>query len=316
MPLQLFATPEQATAQAPPIQKQPPPKWQFGVMGSAGLSRITQSSLFQFKGWLGSGATAQDKNAAEDLSRFSGTQKDADPNSNANATLLNGSRPPAKNAAPIQQDLAWSAGIFAQRPLSRRLRLTIGLQYSYLSVHTTIGKLIQEPVAVNQSYASMPVISGGYYSSYNGLQQGNGLANNSQLNIASIPRDSLSGSKYTYRFHAIELPVTINWQINKGRQLPPFVLDAGFSIGKLLTTDALHYDGQKDIYYKDKSLFSKTQVNALMGLNVGLFQQSKLPIWIGPSLRYSLTGLLKKDVSNGQYLWSTGIQFKILLNRL
>jgi hypothetical protein len=122
--------------------------------------------------------------------------------------------------------------------------------------------------------------------------------------------------KFTYRFHAFEMPVLINWQINKGRRLPPLVLDAGLSLSHLRSIDALHYDGINDIYYKDNSLFNKTHFNAIMGLNVGLFQDSKLPVWIGPSLRYSLTGLVKKEVSKGQFLWSAGMNVRIGLNRL
>jgi outer membrane protein with beta-barrel domain len=299
------------SAAKPPIEKQHGPKWQFGITGSAGISRLTQSRLFDLSGWLGSGAKSQENAVAEDLSRKSSLMNDPRGASGNSLTTP----PPAKKAAPIKQGLSWSAGVFAQRPLSKRLRLTVGLQYTYMSVETTIGKLVNAPVTVNQSGNYTPVVSG-YYTSLDALQNGNAFNSNyQQFNPSAIPRDSLKGSDYTYRFHSIEIPVMINWQINKGRQLPPFVLDAGFSVGKLLTTDALHYDGKQDIYYKDNSLFNKTQVNALMALNIGLFQQSKTPIWVGPNLRYSLTGLLKKEVSNGQFLWSSGIQVRMMLRR-
>ena len=299
------------SGQKPPIQKQHGPKWQFGVMGSAGVSRLTQSNLFDFSGWIGTGDKSVENSVAEDLSKRASTMNAPNTQGGNSLTAL----PPAKKAAPIRQDLAWSAGVFAQRPLGKRVRLTVGLQYTYMSVHTTIGKLVNQSAVVSQANASATVINR-YYTSLDALQQGNGFSSNyTQFNPGALPADSLKGSDYTYRFHSIEIPVTVNWQINKGRVLPPFVLDAGISFGKLITTDALHYDGKKDIYYKDNSLFNKTQLNALMGFNVGLFQQSKTPVWVGPNLRYSLTGLLKKEVSSGQFLWSTGIQVKMMLKR-
>jgi hypothetical protein len=39
-------------------------------------------------------------------------------------------------------------------------------------------------------------------------------------------------------------------------------------------------------------------------------------MWIGADLRYALTGLVKREVSSGQYLWSAGISVKILLGKL
>ncbi|HEY1200585.1 MAG TPA: outer membrane beta-barrel protein, partial [Niastella sp.] len=122
--------------------------------------------------------------------------------------------------------------------------------------------------------------------------------------------------KKRYRFHYIEVPVLLNWQINKGRRLPPIVFEGGVSIGRMFSADALHYEGVKGVYYEDNSLFNKTQFNFVTGLSVGLMQKSKHPIWIGPDLRYSLNGLVKKDISKGQYIWSTGISFKMLLGRL
>jgi len=87
-------------------------------------------------------------------------------------------------------------------------------------------------------------------------------------------------------------------------------------MARLLTVDALHYEGIKGVYYKDNDLFNKTQFNFVAGLSVGLLQQSKHPLWIGPNLRYALNGLVNKEVSTGQYAWSTGISIKVLLGKL
>jgi cytoskeletal protein RodZ len=300
-------TPEKQNSPAatvPPIQKQKGPKWQWGIQANAGYSRISQSSLLNLQGLFG----APEQNKAENLASRN-TPSNAPNYQGGNDPQLNVSQTATKEAAPIQPDFAYSAGVYVQRPLSKRLRLTIGLQYTYMSAHTMLGKLVERTTNVNQGLIGSTFVDQYYTSFDNQLQNGFG-AN-------TVSRDSVMVvQKFTYRFHAFEMPVLINWQINKGRRLPPFVLDAGLSLLHLRSIDALHYDGIKDIYYKDNSLFNKTHFNAIMGLNVGLFQDSKLPVWIGPSLRYSLTGLVKKEVSKGQFLWSAGMNVRVGLNRL
>jgi hypothetical protein len=181
-----------------------------------------------------------------------------------------------------------------------------------MSVNTNVGKSFDSSIAVNIGTNNLKIVnkfyeSPGYIDTVRGTyasfqNQGTGKVYYSQ--------------KQRYRFHYIELPVMLNWQINKGRKLPPIVFEGGVSIGRLFSADALHYEGVKGVYYEDNSLFNKTQFNFVTGLSVGLLQKSKHPIWIGPDLRYSLNGLVKKEVSTGQYLWSTGISFKMLLGRL
>jgi hypothetical protein len=294
----------QNTAVTPPIERKRGPQWVFGAQTNAGISRITQSNLLQVNGWLGS----TEKSLAEDLSRRSTENMLSSPGISYNS-FINAVPLPPKKPAVIRQGLSYSAGLYAQRPLSKRLRLTVGLNYSYMSAHTDIGKLVDRPTIVNMGTASASVVSR-YYTSYDALVSTGGL-NTQWQGVA----DSMVLHKYTYRFHNIEIPVTINWQINKGRNLPPFVLDAGFSVSKLLSADGLHYDGTKGIYYQNDKLFNKTFVNALLGINVGLLQNSKTPVWIGPSLRYSLTGLLDKSVSSGQFMWSAGVNARIQLGR-
>ncbi len=181
-----------------------------------------------------------------------------------------------------------------------------------MSVNTQVGKNFDAPISVNIGTNSLKVVpkyyeSPGYIDSDRGTYatvqgQGQGWVYYSQ--------------KQQYRFHYIEVPLVLNWQINKGKKLPPLVFEGGLSVGHMFSVDALHYEGIKGVYYKDNSLFNKTQFNFVTGLSVGLFQNSKHPIWIGPDLRYSLNGLVKREVSTGQYMWSAGISFKMLLGRL
>lgn len=290
---------------AMPIQRKKASVWHWGVRADAGYSRISVSKLFQLKGLLGT-----QKSYAEDLAQRSYSS----PTASTTQQFLNVAAGvmPVKVASPIQPDFSASFGVFIQRTISPRLKVSVGLEYSYMSVNTNVGKAFDSPITVNVGTNSLKIVNK-YYESP-------GYVDTVRGTYASIQNQGTGQVFYSqnkrYRFHYIEIPVLLNWQINKGRRLPPIVFEGGVSIGRMFTADALHYEGVKGVYYEDNSLFNKTQFNFVTGLSVGLFQKSKHPIWIGPDLRYSLNGLVKKDVSKGQYIWSTGISFKMLLGRL
>lgn len=298
---------------ASPITRKKPTLWHWGVTADAGYSRIAESKLFQLKGLLG-----KDKYYAEDLSARSSatpitTNNTSNFTSNASSQLVNWSAytAPPKKAAPIQADKSFSLGVFVQRTVSPRLKLSLGLEYSYISVHTQVGQKVvapNNPIVVNMGTSQAALVN--EYYKYPGSDTAQAIS------AAAYSQGLTFSQKYTYRFHYLEIPLTVNWQINKGRRLPPFQLEGGFSVARLLSVNALHYEGIKGVYYKDNDLFNKTQFNFVTGLSVGLLQRSKHPLWIGPTLRYALNGLVNKEVSTGQYAWSTGISIKVLLGKL
>jgi hypothetical protein len=305
----MLLTPDSANVNAVaamPIQRKTPSLWHWGVKADAGYSRISVSKLFQLRGLL-----STEKSYAEDLAArsYSSPNNISTGNSLINVTAA---AAPVKNASPIQADFAASAGVFVQRTLTSRLKISIGLEYSYMTANTQIGKKYDSSITVNIGTSSVKIVPK-YYDSPGYIDEVSGGATNFQSQGSGRVYYS---QKQRYRFHYIEIPVMLNWQINKGRRLPPLVFDGGVSIGRLFSVDALHYEGIKGVYYEDNGLFNKTQFNFVTGLSVGLLQRSRHPIWVGPDLRYSLNGLVKKDVSSGQYLWSTGISIKMLLGRL
>jgi hypothetical protein len=298
---------------ASPITRRKPALWHWGVVADAGYSRIAESKLFQLKGLLG-----KDKYFAEDLSARSSaspstSNNTTNYNTNASSQLVNWSAytAPPKKASPIQADKSFSLGVFVQRTVSPRLKFSLGLEYAYLSVHTQVGQKViapNNPIVVNIGTSQAALVE--EYYKYPGSDTAQAISG------AAYSQGMTYSQKYTYRFHYLEIPLTASWQINKGRRLPPFQLEGGFSIARLLLVDALHYEGLKGVYYKDNDLFNKTQFNFVAGLSVGLLQRSKHPLWIGPNLRYALNGLVNKEVSTGQYAWSTGISIKVLLGKL
>lgn len=291
------------TAPVLPIQRKRSSPWHWGIETNAGLSRIAQYKLFQLKGLLG-----QEQYKAEDVSGTRGQTNVSPPGSYYN--VLGNNAVAVQNAAPIQPDFSFSASLFAEWSASKRFRLSVGLQYVYLSMHTDVGPKVKSPTLVNQSTSSAKIVSE-YYKVAGTYDSVSPIGFN-----ASGYRNEPVTRLYRYRFQFIELPVMMHWQINKGLKLPPIMLNGGLSLSQMISVDALHYEGTKGIYYKDDDLFNKTQFNFITGISVGLLQHTKHPVWIGPDLRYALSPLVKKEVSKGQYLWSTGITVKVLLGRL
>lgn len=246
-------------------------KWQWGVRAEGGYSGVTKDGLF---GFLEQGNTPV-----------------ADLASPAFSNTINYAPQfprPVNKASNLTMGPGFSIGGFAQRTLSKRLSLSAGLQYTYLSTRQVVGTKVNNNRTVNRAPSTAQVVTE-YYD-----------ANNTQ--------------KYTNRYHFIELPVTLHTQLNKGKRLP-IIWDIGFSVSKMLGTNALHYDGLGGVYYKDNALFNKTQWAASTGFNVKLFNQSRHPLSVGPVMRYNMTPLLQKDYSTGQHLWSVGLRASVLLKK-
>lgn len=288
------------TVAALPVERKHTSRWHWGIQTDAGYSRLAQSKLFQLKGLLG-----QDKFLPADVApRNSSTSS----NITAAGSLLNYAQSTVAKPSPIQPDFSFSAGLFVEWSASRRFRLSAGLQYAYLSMHTDIGPKVDTAITVNEGTSFEKWVPG-YYKTAGSYAP----ATPSSWALQNLGPVTQS---YKYRFQFIEMPVMMHWQMNKGRRLPPIVFDGGLSVSQMISVDALHYEGQKGIYYNDDSLFNKTQLSLITGVSVGLFQRSKHPLWVGPDLRYALSGLVKKEFSTGQYLWSAGIKIKMLLGRL
>lgn len=305
---QSFMLPDSLSGKVAAVQSIPRRKtslWHWGIVTDAGYSRIAEAKLFQLKGLLGS-----TKYLAEDLAaRSNASPAPSNGTSSGNYQLINWSAAstPVQKASPIQPDLSFAAGLFVQRTLSPRLKVSLALEYSYISVHTQVGKEVDQPILVNMGTSQATVVK--KYYKYAGADTAQSIGN-------AAYQSSAYSQKYTYRFQYLEIPLMINWQINKGRRMPPLQLEGGVSVAHLLSVDALHYEGIKGVYYRDNDLINKTQFNFMTGLSVGLLQHSKHPLWIGPNLQYALNGLVKKEVSTGQYPWSAGISIKVLLGRL
>jgi hypothetical protein len=200
---------------------------------------------------------------------------------------LNSNIPPPTYSKPatINPGMNWNLGVFVQRTLSKKLHLSATLQYNYFSTNSNIGTRVDSSTIIsNGSSDSLKVES--YY-----------------LNTMSSSANSTRNTSYRSNYHFLELPITLQFQLNNNNKTP-FYWNNGLSIAQLLSTNGLHYDGNTSIYYEDDNLFRKTQLGFHTGLSVKLFAQSKYPLELGPQFNYQFTNLLKPDNADKRHLLS------------
>lgn len=200
---------------------------------------------------------------------------------------------PVPVSSEISPGFSFSAGIFVSRYLSKRISISAGLNYHYYSTHINTGNSIDSSIIVyNPAY---------YYPGTNpvpGAYAINGYYRNG------------SSHSYTNHYHFIELPVTADFQLNKSIKLPVY-WEAGLSVSYLISSNALNFDPNGNLYYQNALLFNKVQFNGATAILIG-FPINKNLLQLGPQLQYGLSGLLKSGSGNPQHLIYTGLKISFI----
>jgi hypothetical protein len=194
--------------------------------------------------------------------------------------------PPLKPSA-IRSGFGYSAGAFAMRKLNERFSISFALNYLQLNTRNKVGYEMNASQIVNTSRGSQFVSN--YY---------------------TLERDQ--PAHYRNRYHFIELPVELHTRINRSERLPLHVI-TGMSVSQLLKSNSLHFDGTTGVYYNDDKLLNQTQLALRAGVSVGMLNKWKHPVRIGPSVRYNISKVLQKDVSDKKNFMSLGVDLKVFL---
>jgi len=201
-----------------------------------------------------------------------------------------GPTPGPYKPSSIRPGLGYSVGGVVQRRLSDRFSVSAGLNYTRLTTFSKVGERVNEPIPVTNSVSGPIVVT-----SFFRFQD-------------NVPKE------YVNKYHFLELPVTLHTTVIKSRNLPLY-WNAGFSLSRLLTSNSLLFDGNSGVYYRDKNLLNETQAALSTGFSVAVFNRSKHPLLIGPSLKYHLTTILKKDVSGNKHLMYLGMDLRWFLKK-
>lgn len=205
------------------------------------------------------------------------------PNSNASAPVV-------YKSSPVEKGFSFSAGAFLHRDISRRFSIVTGLRYNYASNHNQVGRRVDSSVTVQNTSGSM------------------------KLNQYYRSAGTTKTTKYTNRYHFVELPLTLHVQLNNSNRLA-VLWNGGLSLSYLVSTNALHFDSRTGIYYRDNSLFNKLQASFSTGFSVSMFSKSSMPVHIGPQVQYGLTNLLQKEISDSRHLLYFGLNTRFYLKK-
>lgn len=184
--------------------------------------------------------------------------------------------------SPQEEGLSFSVGATAKRLLSNRLKLTAGLQYSYYSTQMAVG---QEKNAMATST----------------VPYGRQAAAPANSYLPGVQND------YTNRYHFIQLPVGVEYQVLRNL---PLQVHGGIAVTKLVKTNALIYDFQTQAYYQNSSAYNASQWHLFSNITYTLWKGKSKKLDIGPYVQYSLTEL-QKTSSDKNRLFSTGLRTQV-----
>ena len=120
---------------------------------------------------------------------------------------------------------------------------------------------------------------------------------------------------YTNLYHFIQVPVSYHLQLNKGEKLP-IIWNAGVSVSYLFKANALVYDTTAGgIYYKDRDLLNKWQINLHTGFSLRFGKPQKMQWSVGPEISIALNKLTRDAYNNRQYTFYSGLSGRIFLPR-
>ncbi|MEO7119972.1 MAG: hypothetical protein ABIY62_02690, partial [Ginsengibacter sp.] len=191
-------------------------KWHFGINISGGISGISNSVL----------------NGGNSANYF------FSPNASSGQVTQ-----PYNYSLSFKNGFAYFAGVFAEKNVGRKIKISFGLNFRSL-------KSTYKPGAdTGVFYYSQPAVKN-FHAHYN----------------------------------FIDLPLNIKFLIGKASR-PDIVLQGGIVISQMTGSNALQFDPSKG-YFKDNSLFNKTQFGFNGAAYTTLFSRQKHPLYVGPYFYY------------------------------
>jgi hypothetical protein len=242
--------------------KKPDRSWQAGFTGGIGFSSFNESLLDR----ISVVSTASTFNALAPTS------------ANRNASNYGASKDYVSN---IQPDLSFYAGVFAQKPLSSRWSVSVGLNMHYYSSRIRVGQQVNYYVPSTSSLISVPAALSA---------------------IQPYPSYSTGDDQaFINRYYYLEVPASVEWRINRSRVLPLF-WRGGVVLSELMGSNALYYNNQSGVYLKDNGVINHTQLSFSSGLMAALPFRN-IRIQAGPEFQYGVTNLLKTASGSGHLFY-------------
>jgi hypothetical protein len=194
-----------------------------------------------------------------------------------------------QNQADFKVDYSYWAGVYAEKQVSSRWSVDIGLNLHYYSVKLQTNSPVS---AYAPTSASLFTATSFTYA----------------LNSTS-PASNGGVQTYNNLYYFLEVPATVQWKLNHSHSLPLF-WRGGAVLSYLVSSDALYYDNSSGTYKKDNGVARRPQAGVNTGLAVGLPVKG-VEIRAGPEIQYALTGMLTTG-SGGGHMAYGGIRVSLM----
>jgi hypothetical protein len=197
-------------------------------------------------------------------------------------SVANGSGVPSGGFIPpsvVKPGLSFSATLKANRKLSNKTSLSLGLGYQYAGTFITTGQMLSGSAGQMQSGTARDSFAAG------------------------------SLNKYHNKYYFIQLPIQIQSTIGRGNKFP-LSWNAGFTLSRLISTTALQFNRQQGYYFKDNSNFNKTTIGLSAGLSVAILKNKKTQWLLGPQVYYSLTPVASSGWYDKTHYSFVGLQLQ------
>lgn len=187
---------------------------------------------------------------------------------------------------PTRASAGFSAGAFMKKNMSEIFAICIGINYTLYSTSTTVGKKVDSLLLPQSSVAANQQVFNQYF------------------------RIGSAGN-YTNKYHYIEIPVVLQTRLTRNWKLPLY-WDAGFSLSRLIASNALHFDINRGVYFKDNQLINKASFNINTGLPATLSLKKKFVLQAGPQLQYGFSNVLANEKASGKHFLFLGLKATVL----
>ena len=161
---------------------------------------------------------------------------------------------PRESPRPSTPGAAFSIGSVLSTTVSTKLSFNTGVQYTYTSTKQPYGQMA--------------------YGRYNGFSP-------SSDSSAALLTTGIS-NQYTNQYHFLEIPAGISYSLFSTL---PVDLHAGLSLTALASSNAVQYDEEHDIYYKQNDKLQRLGLNVFAGFSYSL---AKERLKVGPHIQYGL----------------------------
>ncbi|HKG67701.1 MAG TPA: outer membrane beta-barrel protein, partial [Segetibacter sp.] len=187
----------------------------------------------------------------------------------------------------FESRFSFGLGIFLEKKLSKKISLAAGADYHLYKAKSTVGNRVRSSTILYDSILQAATRLNEYYDFGNSVT-------------------------YINKYHLVELPINLGYQINKNQE-QPLIISAGLSPGYLISSNALYTNPSANVYYVDKKKFNRFQLFAQMGLSFPIIGSLKYLLSGGPVIQYGFTSVAKAVSGIDQHLFFTGINANFIL---